>query len=184
MGKLARAVAEAPPSVRWHLARMRGRLVYGRAFGAFGPDTVLVDPLLLRGVADIRLGARNAINRGAWLAVEAGGGPLVVGDDNYLGHGVHLHAHDPVEIGDGCVLADGVLVSSSDHRRDDRSAVHGTGPIRIGDRVFLGQRAVVRGGVSIGDGATVGAHAVVTRDVPAGAVVGGVPARPLGVAAP
>ena len=66
-----------------------------------------------------------------------------------------------------------------DHERDDRHGVHGTGPVRLGERVFLGQNVVVLGGVTIGDGATVGAGAVVVRDVPAGAVVGGVPARVL-----
>ena len=76
------------------------------------------------------------------------------------------------------MLADGVYVGSADHDRD-RPAPPSTAPgrSRIGDGVFLGQRAVVLGGVTIGDGATVGADAVVTRDVAAGATVGGVPAR-------
>ncbi|MCS6711628.1 hypothetical protein JSY14_06145 [Brachybacterium sp. EF45031] len=82
-------------------------------------------------------------------------------------------------IGTDCVLADGVFIASTDHDRENRHAVHGTGPIMIGDRVFIGQRAIVLGGVTIGDGATIAAGAVVTRDVPAGAVVAGVPARPL-----
>lgn len=52
-------------------------------------------------------------------------------------------------------------------------------PIEIGNDVWIGARAIIRDGVKIGDGAIVGAGAVVTRDVPAFAVVGGVPARVL-----
>ena len=53
-------------------------------------------------------------------------------------------------------------------------------PVRIGDRVWVGTRAVVLKGVTIGDGAVVAAGAVVTSDVPAGTVVAGVPARVVG----
>ena len=154
--------------------------VYRRAFGSLGPGTVIVRPHKLQGVDRIHIGADCSVFEGAWLACEPDGGPLRIGDRTYLGHGVHVHALDPVSIGDDCVLADGVFIGSSDHDRDDRHQVHGTGPITIGDRVFVGQRAVVLGGVTIGDGATVGAHAVVTRDVEAGATVAGVPARPVG----
>lgn len=172
-------LVESAPSWRWHGARVRTAAVYRRAFGSIGPGTVIVRPHRLQGVDRIHVGADCSIFEGAWLACEPDGGPLRIGDRTYLGHGVHVHALDPVSIGDDCVLADGVFIGSSDHDRDDRHQVHGTGPIVIGDRVFVGQRAVVLGGVTIGDGATVGAHAVVTRDVPAGATVVGIPARPV-----
>ncbi|WP_299447255.1 DapH/DapD/GlmU-related protein [uncultured Phycicoccus sp.] len=177
--RAARRLVEAPPSIRWHLARVRGPL-YRRAFAGFGPGSVIVRPRVLRGVEHIRIGSRCAVNAGVWLQVEAGGGPLHIGDDAYLGHRVHIHCLDPVTVGDRVHIVDDVYIGSADHDRADRSAVHGSGPVVVGDDVFIGQRAVVLGGVSIGAGATVGAGAVVTHDVPAGATVAGVPARVVG----
>lgn len=164
------------PSLRWHRSRLRMPLLR-RAFGALGPGTVIVRPHALRGTDRIRIGSGCAIYEDCWLQAEPGSPGIDLGDRVYLGLGVHVHAIDAVRIGSGCVLADGVLVTSADHDRTDRHAVHGTGPVAIGDDVFIGQRAVVLGGVRVGDGATIGAHAVVTRDVPAGATVTGVPAR-------
>lgn len=177
---LTRRLVEAPPSWRWHTSRVKSVALYRRAFGSLGPETVIVRPHRLQGVDRIHIGASCSIFEGAWLACEPGGGPLRIGDNTYLGHGVHLHALDPVTIGSDCVLADGVFIGSSDHDRDDRHRVHGTGAITIGDRVFIGERVVVLGGVSIGDGATVGANAVVTKDVAAGTTVVGTPARIIG----
>nr|WP_278786194.1 DapH/DapD/GlmU-related protein [Actinomyces urogenitalis] len=54
-----------------------------------------------------------------------------------------------------------------------------TDPVTVGNDVFIGQHAVVLGGVTIGTGATIGAGAVVTHDVPPHTTVVGVPARPL-----
>jgi acetyltransferase-like isoleucine patch superfamily enzyme len=177
---LTRRLAELRPGLRWRSGQVVTRLLYRRAFGSIGEGTVIVRPHKLQGVERIHLGAGCSVFEGAWLASEPGGGELRIGDHTYLGHGVHVHALDPVTIGSGCVIADGVFVGSSDHDRDDRHQVHGSGPITIGDRVFLGQRSVVLGGVTIGDGATVGAHAVVTQDVAPGQTVVGIPARPVG----
>ena len=177
---LARRLAESRPGLRWKAGELVTKLVYRRAFGSIGAGTVVVRPHKLQGVERIHIGADCSIYEGAWLASEPGGGQLRIGDRTYLGHDVHLHALDPVTIGSDCVIADGVFVGSSDHDREDRHRVHGTGTIAIGNRVFLGQRCVVLGGVTIGDGATVGAHAVVTKDVAAGQTVVGIPARPVG----
>ena len=157
-----RRLAEARPGLRWRAGQVATGLVYRRAFGSLGAGTVIVRPHKLQGVERIHLGAGCSIFEGAWLASEPGGGQLRVGDRTYLGHDVHLHALDPVTVGSDCVIADGVFVGSSDHDREDRHQVHGTGPI------------------TIGDGATVGAHAVVTKNVAPGQTVVGIPARPVG----
>ncbi len=177
---VARRLTEAPPSIRWRIGALATALLYRRAFAQIGPGSVIVAPRQLKGVDRISLGAGVAVYGGAWLQCETGGGPIEIGDRTYLGHDVHVHAIDPITIGSDCVLADGVFVATTDHGRDRRDQTHGTGPITIGDRVFCGQRAIILGGVTIGDGATVGAGAVVTRDVPPGAVVAGVPARIVG----
>ncbi len=177
---LATRLTEAPPSIRWHLGALRTAALYRRAFGHIGAGSVIVDPRRLSGVENIFVGDGVAVYGGCWLQCEPGGGPIRIGDATYLGHDVHLHAIDPITIGRRCFLVDGVYIGSADHARTDRSQAVPSGPVTIGDDVFIGQRAIVLGGVTIGDGATVGAAAVVTKDVPPGAIVGGIPARVIG----
>ncbi|MFV0463469.1 MAG: acyltransferase [Nostocoides sp.] len=175
---LAQRLTELPPSLRWRLSAFTSQTLYARSFASFGQGSVIVKPLILRGVDCIHVGQDVAVFEGAWLQCEEGKGPLTIGDNTYLGHDVHIHADAPVTIGARCVLADGVFIASTDHLREDPAeGSSATGPISIGDKVFIGQRAVVLGDVTIGARATVAAGAVVTMDVPAGATVGGVPAR-------
>lgn len=178
MKAITKFVAESPPSIRWRFAKLVTDIVYRQAFRSVGSGTVIVKPLVLRGVEAIGIGGRCAIYERAWLATE-NGGHLTIGDDVYIGHDVHLHAVDDVSIGSGSMLADGVYIGSGMHSKGKFAQVHGTGPINVGHGCFIGQRAIILGGVTIGDGAVVGAGSVVTRDVPAGATAAGVPARVL-----
>jgi carbonic anhydrase/acetyltransferase-like protein (isoleucine patch superfamily) len=89
----------------------------------------------------------------------------------------------PVTIGDGCLLSQFVSIIDANHgtargafMRDQRHDLGGAG-VHIGDDVWIGAHAVILPGVQIGDGAVVAAGAIVTRDVPAYAVVAGVPAE-------
>jgi acetyltransferase-like isoleucine patch superfamily enzyme len=83
------------------------------------------------------------------------------------------------------MLANGCVVTDADHRFDDPDTpvtwqgFTSRGPTRLGDNVWLGANVVVTSGVTIGDRAVVGANSVVTRDLPAGTVAAGAPARAL-----
>jgi carbonic anhydrase/acetyltransferase-like protein (isoleucine patch superfamily) len=87
-----------------------------------------------------------------------------------------------ITIGDRCTITGATILA-----HDNSSIVHlglqTIGPVRIGDEVFIGRGAIVLPGVNVGTGAIVGAGAVVSRDVEAGIVVAGNPARPVGTVA-
>jgi lipopolysaccharide O-acetyltransferase len=148
-------------------------------------------PVRLRGRRRIALGRRLTVGVGLRIDAFGGGdGPLVrIGDDVEINDHVHIAAVHAVSIGDGTLLASRVFISDHNHGDLDGPVAHNgpdippawrplaVAPVRIGARVWIGEGALILPGVTIGDGAIVGGGAVVTRDVPAGAVVVGVPAR-------
>jgi maltose O-acetyltransferase len=88
----------------------------------------------------------------------------------------------PVAIGSACQIASRVQFLTATHPLDPeprRSGWESAAPIALGDNVWLGGGVVVCPGVTIGDDTVVGAGAVVTRDLPAGVLAAGVPARVL-----
>ena len=104
------------------------------------------------------------------------GARITIGNGTYLNRNTEVIAQRQVTIGRDCKIAWDVVIMDTDQ--------HGIGdspplpkPVRIGDRVWIGCRAIVLKGVTIGDDAVIGAGAIVTRDVPPGGVVVGQAAR-------
>lgn len=125
-------------------------------------------------------GGRIEVENCAFLGgvrLECGRGAMIrIGNGTYLNRGAEIVAARSVTIGRDCKIARDVIVMDT-----DQHPIRGTEleayPVRIGDRVWIGARAVVLKGVSLGNDCVVGAGAVVTKDVPAHAVVAGNPAR-------
>jgi acetyltransferase-like isoleucine patch superfamily enzyme len=104
----------------------------------------------------------------------AEGARLYLGS-GFLNTGSLVVCTTEISIGEMCLFGEQVIIRDDDcHGIDHRPR---RAPITIGDKVWVGMRAMILKGVTIGDGAVVAAGSVVTRDVPTGALVGGVPAR-------
>ena len=103
---------------------------------------------------------------------------LTLGRDVFINLGCRFQDTGGITIGDGTLIGHGTTLTTLNHHVDpDRRADMTPAPIRIGHKVWLGAAVTVVPGVTIGDGAIVGAGAVVTKDVPANAIVAGVPAK-------
>jgi acetyltransferase-like isoleucine patch superfamily enzyme len=103
---------------------------------------------------------------------------LTLGRDVFINLGCRFQDTGGITIGDGTLIGHGTTLTTLNHHVDpDRRADTMPRPIRIGRKVWLGAAVTVVPGVTIGDGAVVGAGAVITKDVPANAIVAGVPAK-------
>ena len=102
---------------------------------------------------------------------------ISIGEDTIVGEGAVLDGRDTLRIGDHVDIATDVMIYNAEHdmHSEDFHAI--TSPVIIEDYVFIGPRVIIQPGVKIKRGAVVAAGAVVTKDVEAGLVVGGIPAK-------
>src|SRR5438128_248719 len=111
------------------------------------------------------------------VQIECWPGALIrIGNGTYLNRGTELVAARKITIGRDCKIARDVIIMDTDQHALPNSELVAK-PVMIEDRVWIGARAIILKGVTIGHDAVIGAGSVVTRDVPPGAVAVGVPAR-------
>lgn len=105
---------------------------------------------------------------------------LHLGKDVFINACCHFQDHGGVTIGEGCQIGHAVVFATLNHGLSpaDRKTTY-PAPIVLGRNVWVGSNATILQGVTIGDNAIVAAGAVVTKDVPANTIVGGVPAKPI-----
>jgi len=159
--------------------------MYWAAYDArdFGIEAVgwlpshLLRRFLYRHVFGVRIGEQTSIHRNCRFYKPDG---VQIGDHCIVNRDVLLDGRVGVTIGDNTSISEGVMILSLEHDPDAPDFSTRGGPVSIGERVFIGARAIILPGRTIGEGAVVAAGAVVTKDVEPYTVVGGVPARSLG----
>lgn len=133
--------------------------------------------LFLWRLTGARIGRRTSIHRGCRLYNPPG---VRVGSHTVVNRDVLLDGRMGLQIGDNVSISEGVGMFSLEHDPQSSTFENRGAAVHIGDRVFIGTRAIVLPGVSIGEGAVIGACSVATRDVEAFAIVAGVPAKAIG----
>jgi len=174
---IARATGREATGVE---ARLRGLLV--RAVD-HGPNLRVGRNVQLVAPENIHLGRDVSLLGNAYVNAAGPRGSVRIGDRTHVDQFTVLYGQGGLSIGRGCAIASGVIVYSQTNQIDadreapvlDQPVVYA--PVHVGDDVWIGARAVILPGVTVGDHAVIGAGAVVRADVPAWAIVAGVPAR-------
>jgi acetyltransferase-like isoleucine patch superfamily enzyme len=130
--------------------------------------------------------ATLSIGRWAWLGhgckIRVHEGEVSIGAKSVIGQECTISAYQHVSIGRECIIADRVMLIDFDHgvaevERPIRAQGIYKRDVRVGHNVWMGYGACILRGVSIGDNSVIGTSSVVTKEVPANAVVAGAPAR-------
>lgn len=163
------------------IGRLLRRLYWGCRLGAAGSGISIGTNVEIVGARNIYFGDTVYVVDGAILRAELGG--LTFGSRIAINGGARIVADKgSINIGSGVMIGPNVLIRASNHASDDITRPiweqgQTGGRILIGDDVWIAGNSVILSGVTIGSHVIVAAGAVVSRDVPDYAIVGGVPAK-------
>jgi acetyltransferase-like isoleucine patch superfamily enzyme len=153
------------------------------SFESLGPRSRLSLPIQLEGAGRIAIGNHVYLGPGCWLLTHEPGGHLEIGDGTSIAGYCVLSAATSVRIGRKVLFARNVYIADHRHgfERGDvpvlEQEIADLRPVVVEDGAWLGQNVVILPGVTIGQGAIVGAGSVVRDDVPPRCVAVGAPAR-------
>lgn len=133
--------------------------------------------LLLEGNSRLEVLGKFTMFADSYIRV-IGGGHLIL-NSGFINEGTQIVCASKVTIGDGCAIARDVVIRDYDGHTIDSPGYKISKEIHIGNHVWIGHRAMIQKGVTIGDGAIIAAGSIVTKDVPARSIVGGCPAKVL-----
>ncbi len=121
------------------------------------------------------LGSHVTLYQHVGFYLDGPGARIEVGGSTYINRRTETCAKNLVRIGSRCAISWDVTITDADYHQIEGSPA--VAPVSIGDEVWVGARAIILKGVTVGPGAVIAAGAVVNRDVPARALVAGVPSR-------
>ena len=163
--------------------------------GAVGENTFFCRPLLLQGGGQcrIKIGSSTSIGchtvLGCWEHYGKDGHyepEIIIGDNCSIGEYNHITACNNIIIGNGLLTGRYVYIGDNAHGelsweessiRPSQRRLVSKGSVKIGNNVWIGDKATILPGVHIGDNVIVAANAVVTKDVPNNCIVAGIPAK-------
>jgi len=169
-------------------ARLAWRYLWRRLLTPAGRRWRSDGPFFLGRGLELKIEPRGEIRFGRFVWIGDGTkircheGVVEIGAKTVMGQECTISAYQRVRIGDECVIADRAMFIDFDHgmvevERPIRKQGIYKRDVEVGNNVWIGYGACVLRGVSVGDNAVIGTNSVVTKDVPANAVVGGIPAR-------
>ena len=162
-----------------------------KEFKSFGKESY-IEPINLVGGKYISIGCKSIIgvrtNLTAWdkYGHDNFHPQIIIGDNVAIGDESHITAINRIEIGNNVLTGKRITITDNSHGKSDYNTLlisprlrplYSEGPVIIEDGVWLGDKVTILPNVRIGRNAIIGANAVVTKDIPANCVAGGIPAK-------
>lgn len=163
-----------------------------REFKSFGRDSVVQRHVYLIGGKYISIGNKSCVGLRAvltaWDKYESDTflPEIIIGNHVSIGDDSHITAINRIEIGNHVLTGKKITITDNAHGKSDfellslsptARPLYSAGPVIIEDGVWIGDKATILPNVRIGKNAIIGANAVVTKDIPANCVAGGIPAK-------